>query len=519
MRQAYIGIDIGSSGCKAIAIDEACRPIAIASERYDNTIVYLGLGMYDQDPAILREASFKCCRALLDKLGADYHVSALGLTGQMHGLVALGERLQPLRPIISCVDFRNEAQNDRIYAAVGGKTGLLDYTNNKMVPSCTGGKILWLMEHEPELFARTQVILNPKDYIRTALTGIPVTEESDASGFGLYDVKNRCWSKALLERIGIPERVLPQVLHSYQTVGSVLPEVAAQLGLPDDVAVVAGAGDAIMQTCGAGAVKDGVYSIIVGSGGNISTAIDHCPRNEGALLQLYAGITESQWVAYAGLMSVGTSVNWFREKFYASESARGTNAAFAVMEQEAASVPAGSEGLVFLPSLMGQRNPVDDPFAKGVTVGFSLLHGRGHLYRALLEGLALGMRELYGLLLAVAKPAQCLQISGGGAASDTWCQIFADVFQVPVRRMKEYGAAGAFGVALLARNHDGSPEELTTLMSDPPTDREFYPNPENRTVYDDLFAIYRSVYPAVCPLFPALKAFEEKYVCAEREVT
>lgn len=514
MKQAFIGIDVGSTGCKAIAIDGEGRTVATASQRYDNTIVYLGLGQYDQDPAILRDASLRCCRALLEKLSADYHVSALGLTGQMHGLVALDAELQPLRPIMSCVDFRNEAQNDRIYAEVGGKTGLLDYTNNKMVPSCTGGKILWMMEHEPELFARTRVIVNPKDYVRTVLTGVPATDESDASGFGLYDVKNRCWSGELLVRIGIPARVLPKVLRSYEVVGPVLPEIAAQTGLPEDALVVAGAGDAIMQTCGSGTMEDGIYGVILGSGGNLSTVLDHCPRNEGALLQLYAGICENQWVAYAGLMSVGTSVNWFRKNYYAAESAAGSADAFAVMEREAAAVPAGSDGLVFVPSLMGQRNPVDDPFAKGVAIGFAPIHTRGHLYRALLEGLAMGMREVYELLETVGKPVRELHISGGGAASDTWCQIFSDVFQKPVCRMQEYSAAGAYGAALLAANCGRGASELKARMSHPPMERVFEPDAAKKNVYDDLYAIFKQVYPATKPLFPPLKNFEETYVTA-----
>ncbi len=340
MKKAFIGIDIGSTGCKAIAIDEKWQPVGRESVRYDNTIACTGLGSYDQSAEILLDASFLCIRELVKKLSGKYEIEAIGCTGQMHGLVALDKNLKPLRPVISCVDFRNEKQNDAIYEKVGGKNGLLPYTNNKMVPSCTGGKILWMMENEPELYKRIHTVVNPKDYVRTVLTGKPVTDESDASGFGLYDVKHRCWSRELLEAIGVSERILPKVVCSCETVGKVLPEVASGLGLSYDTEVIAGAGDAIMQTVGSGAVSPGVYSVIVGSGGNIAMSLDSFAENKDAFLQMYAGIMDGQWVAYAGLMSVGTSINWFRENYYCTDS-------FAEMEQEAASVPPGCEELLF----------------------------------------------------------------------------------------------------------------------------------------------------------------------------
>ena len=181
MTEAYIGVDIGSSGCKAIAVDGEGKTLGVQSVRYDNTLVCTGLGCYEQPARVLRDAGLDCIRALVRELGPDRRTAAIGLTGQMHGLVALDEHLEPLRPILSCVDFRNEKQNDEIYAKVGGKEGLLPYTNNKMVPSCTAGKILWMRENEPALFARTRAVVNPKDYVRTVLTGVPATDESEST--------------------------------------------------------------------------------------------------------------------------------------------------------------------------------------------------------------------------------------------------------------------------------------------------------------------------------------------------
>lgn len=510
MKPIYIGVDIGCSGCKAVAIDENQAVRGVESVRYDNTLLCTGLGRYDQSPQVLREASMECIRALVRRLGPDCRVTALGLTGQMHGLVALDERLRPLRPIVSCVDFRNEKQNDAIYARMGGKEGLLPYTNNKMVPSCTAGKILWMKENEPELFSKIRVAVNPKDYVRTVLTGIPATDESDASGFGVYDVRSHCWNEPLLERIGLPKEVLPQVCHADQTVGPVLPDVAADLGV-EGALVVAGAGDAIMQTVGSGAVREGVYSVILGSGGLISTSLNVCAHNQGARLQIYSSALRDQWVAYAGLMSVGTSVNWLRTNFYGAESAQGPQAAFRQMDAQAAQVSPGCDGLLFFPSLLGQRNPVDDPYARGVTVGFTPAHTRGHLYRALLEGLALGMREVYLQLREVGAPMECIRISGGGAVNSLWCQIFADVFQTPVYRVRDYAACGALGAAVLASHHDQDPSSLPGRFESMGAEHIFEPDVSNKALYDDLFSLYTGVYPASKQLLAGLRRFDEAY--------
>ena len=455
---------------------------------------------------MLPGAAFGCIRALTRGLPAGCRVDAIGLTGQMHGLVALDERLRPLRPIISCVDFRNEKQNSEIYRRAGGVEGLLEFTNNRMLASCTAGKILWMRENEPELFSRVRYIVNPKDYVRAALTGIAATDESDAAGFGVYDVKNRCWNEALLELIDLPKAVLPPVLHADQTAGTVLPEIAAALGLCPDTVVVAGAGDAVMQTVGSGAVRPGVYGVVLGSGGLIAASLDKCAHNEGARLQVYPSALRGQWVAYTGLMSVGTSVNWLRANIYAQDAADG----FRRMDEQAAQVQPGCGGLLFFPALLGQRSPVDDPFARGVVAGLNPAHTKGHLYRAMLEGLALGMREVYGQLRAVAAPMQCIRISGGGAVNALWCQIFADVFQAPVQRAAEYAVCGARGAAVLASCR-GDPAKAAERFAAAETDRIFMPDASRKALYDDLFALYTQVYPAARALFSGLKRFDETY--------
>ncbi len=511
MRSIYLGIDIGTSGCKAVAIDGDRRALAVSGVRYENSLVYSGLGKYDQSTQVLKDAGLRCIRELVARLDKGDKVIALGFTGQMHGLVALDENLEPVRPVMSCVDFRNEEQNSAIYEKVGGKTGLLPYTNNKMVPSCTAGKILWMQENEPELFCRVKTVVNPKDYLCAVLTGVAGTDESDASGFGVYDVKNHAWSEALCKLIGLPMSVLPPVRASDQVVGRVLPEVAAYLGTGGDTVVVAGGGDAILQTLGTGAAGDGTYSVILGTGGLISASLNACSENEGARLQIYCSAVRERWVAYVGLMSMGASVEWFKNGFYREEMQKNPSGVYTLMQSEAALIAPGSDGLVFYPTLMGQRNPVDDPFARGVMIGLSPVHTRGHIYRALLEGMVFGIRDVYDQLKPVGGPVKRIHISGGGANSDLWCQIFADVFQVQVCRVRDYAVCGALSAAVLASNRDGSSAKLEADYKNVEIDSMFVPDPGKKAVYDDLYSIYQKIYPATQSFFSDLKRLEEKY--------
>ena len=511
MEEVFWGIDVGTSGCKAVAVNGNGDVIAAGDERYDDSLVRTETGGYDQSAEVLLNACLNCLTNLARRIGDGRRVAAIGLTGQMHGLVALDKDLKPLRPVISCVDFRNARQNEEINGMFGGAEGLLPFTNNRMLPSCTGGKILWMKQNEPELYRRIRVVVNPKDYIRTALCGVPATDRSDASGFGLYDVRNHRWSGELIRRLGIDEGILPPVYASGEAVGRLLPDVAQRLGISPGAVVVAGAGDAVMQTVGSGAVSRGTYCVILGSGGLISASLSSCPRNEGAKLQLYCSALEDRWVAYAGLMSVGTSVNWFRKRFYSGPDGENAACGLERMEEEAAAVAPGAEGLLFFPALLGQRNPVEDPFARGVVVGLAPHHARGHLYRAMLEGLAFGMRDVYGLLRGIAGPAEELRLSGGGAACGLWCQIFADVFQLPVRRVRNYAVCGALGAAALALDAQAPGTTAEERFRRTAVDAEFLPDPGKREAYGALFEIYRKVYPAAAPLFAQLRRYEETF--------
>lgn len=501
----YVGLDLGCTGCKAIAVDEKGTMLASASRRYDGTLIAKGNNAYDQDPSVLREAGMQCLKDTISKLsGGD--VRTIGVTAQMHSLVALDAERKVLRPMISCIDARNDAQIMEIYDKCGGLDRFLAFTNNRMVASCTGGKILWMKQNEPQLFMQTDVVITPKDYFRLLLTGEVATDESDASGYGLYDVKNRCWSRELLQRIGISETILPEVKPSNAYAGNILPKVAEELHVPKNTRIVMGGGDAIVQTAGAGAVDKGSYSVVLGSGGNISAMSDTFYENRRGTIQFYASAVPETWTAYAGIMSVGNTTNWFRSIF-----SQGRKEDFETLEKYACNTLAGSNGLLFFPSMLGQRNPVEDTNAKGIFLGLDIEHHIGHMFRSVLEGIAMGMREVGEALVPACGTPESLILSGGGAENSLWCQIFADVFQVPVKRVENGAYCGARGAAVLAMGCDLGKEEIKELFKRNGTQRTWEPDRENAKVYDELFEIFKTIYSVNKKEFAMIKSFREKY--------
>ncbi len=509
MEELSLGIDVGSSGCKAAVVNKELLTLYTYSVRYENTIVCTGTGEYEQQPEILKEAAFECIRQAVRMLKTDQKISCIGITGQMHGLVALDKDGKPIRPVISCVDFRNKEQNEDLHKKAGGISKMLEYTNNKMISSCTGGKIIWMKEKEPLLYEKTACVINPKDYIRMELTGICGIDESDASGFGLYDVRKHEWSRGLLKLSGISEKILPNVFKSGQTAGQVLPGIAEQLGIEGGIPVIAGGGDAIMQTIGSGAIQEGIYSIVLGTGGLISASLRTCVVNRDAMLQIYCSGLEEQWVAYAGLMSVGAAIDWFRNCYYSKELLDSGENVYQVMEKEAGTVKAGSEGLLFYPMLLGQRNPVEDPLAKGTLIGLTPCHGRRHMYRALLEGLAMGMKNASEQLIQVAGDIKEIRISGGGASSSLWCQIIADVFQRDVCRLDDFKICGAKSCAVMGAVALGAYSSAEEAYRQCRIQRVFHPDKERADTYTSLYKIYKNIYPQVSNIFTELVKFED----------
>lgn len=509
MDRLSLGIDIGSSGCKAVALDQNRDVRGMASVRYENTIIQIAPGHYEQSMDVLKEAAFQCLRKIVSNLKKEEYIGCVSLTGQMHGMAAIDEAGKPIRPMISCVDSRNEIQTRKLYDKIGGIEGILALTNNRMLSSCTGGKILWMMEREPENFKKTWCVLNPKDYVRFCLTGIQATDVSDASGYGLYDTKNRKWSQTLLQRSGIPENILPEVYDSVEKAGRISAQASQQTGIPEGTLVIAGGGDAVVQTVGTGGGIDGIYSIILGTGGLISASLKKFRINKEARLQIYSSVIRGQWVAYAGLLSVGAAIEWFKKCWFKNEEKECDGDIYRIMEKEALEVPAGSRGLIFYPTLMGQRNPVENPSARGVLTGLSPVHERGHMYRAMLEGLAMGMKQAAESLTEICGDIKKIHISGGGAVSDLWCQIFADVFQKEIIRVRECAFCGAVASAVLGLSAMGVYKTEKEAFQKVSVEKSFFPNQKNKSLYENMYRSYEKIYPAMEDVFADIKTYEE----------
>ncbi len=496
MHQQYVmGIDIGTSGCKTLIIDGQGRVAARAVEEYPLSTPRPGWS--EQDPEHWWQAVQSTVRQSLKDFSHVSDIKGIGLSGQMHGLVALDEDSEVLRPAILWNDQRTGKQCQEIHDAAGGLDGLLNLTNNRMLPGYTGGKILWVRENEPHLFERFKAVLNPKDYIRLRLTGEYATEVSDASGTGLFDVRNREWSIGLLDRLQIPLDWLPRCYESPEVSGQLLPAIASELGLPAGMAVAGGGGDSVVQTTGTGLVKPGILGTTIGTAGIVAMALDRCYDNPDGRLQVFCNNMPDKWHTMGVTLAAGGSLRWVRDMLGGAENevAKWTGEdVYKLLSREASMAEPGSEGLFFLPYLIGERCPHPDPDAKGAFVGLTLRHTRRHILRSVFEGVIFSLRDVTELITEMGLPLTQIRTSGGGALSDLWRQIHADVFNKEVITVSGSAEGGAYGAALVAAAGVGiwdSVEEATQVVT---AETRSDPIRENAEVYDKMFPIYQDLY-------------------------
>ncbi len=495
-----IGIDVGTSGVKVLAIDSQGQILKSAVENYP--LYEPHPGWTEQDPADWWQGTLKALKAVLSEI-EPYTIAAIGLSGQMHGMVALDADNQVVRKAILWNDQRTGEQCANMTAAAGGLDELLKLTNNQMLTGYTGGKIAWLKDVEPENYARTRLIINPKDYIRYLLTGVLCTDVSDASGFGLYDVAKNCWSDELIQKSGLTRSLLPEVVDSTAISGFISSKAAAETGLPVGIPVSGGGGDAVISTTGLGLVKPGRVAITLGTSGVVAMGLPHLIDNPAGSLQVFRGNSTGTFTAMGVTLAAAGSYHWFREALgrYETLLAKESNtSAFKLIDEAAAQVPAGSDGLIFLPYLYGERCPINDPQARGGFIGLQSQHRYGHFARAVLEGVAYSMRQVYELIVAQ-NPDLVSQgeivLAGGGAASPLWRQIIADVFQLPVRTVYGSAEGGSFGAALVAGVTAGIWANLSETVALIKPESETLPNPETKSIYENQNAIYRKLYSAL----------------------
>jgi xylulokinase len=475
MTPALVGLDVGTTGVKALAISSSGDVLARAEEEYPLSTPRPGWA--EQDP----DDWWRAAEAALGALQVD-ETAGIGLSGQMHGLVCLGEDGRPLRPAILWNDQRTAAECAEIEERVGLER-LISLTGNRALTGFTAPKLLWLRNKEPEVFERVVHVLLPKDYVRLRLTGERAIDVADASGTLLFDVAGRRWSEEVLAALDLPLGWLPRALES--------PEVSGETrgGVP----VAAGAGDQAAGALGVGVTAPGPLSVVLGTSGVVFAALPAFAADEGARVHVFCHAVPGAWHAMGVMLSAAGSLRWFRDVFAPGESWDGLTTAAERWEP-------GAEGLVFLPYLSGERTPHADPDARGAFAGLSMRHDRGALARAVLEGVAYGLRDSLELLRDLGVRPEVGRVSGGGARSDVWLSIVASILDLPLERTAvEEGAA--YGAALLAGVAGGMFPDVHEAAGACVRVRDrVEPQPAWREAYEAGYERFRSLYPAVRPL-------------------
>jgi xylulokinase len=505
---AYLlGIDIGTSGTKALLIDASRNGKVIASSTKTYPLYTPKPLWAEQEPEDWWQATIAAIREILDESAVDpSHIKGLGLSGQMHGSVFLDSNNNVLRPAILWCDQRTQAECDWIMDTVG-RQRTVELISNPVLTGFTAGKIVWLRNNEPELYNQVRKVLLPKDYIRFKLTGEYATEVSDASGTALFNVKKRDWAYEMLDAIGIPIDWMPKVYESPEITGRITPEAASLTGLKEGTPVVGGGGDQAAGAVGNGVVESGIISSTVGTSGVVFAFADEPVVDPSLRVHTFCHAVPGKWHVMGVMLSAGGSLRWYRDTFASAETcvakALGRDP-YDVMIDEAATVPPGSEGLIFLPYLSGERTPYADPHARGVFFGITLRSSRGHFVRAVLEGVAYGLRDSFAILDEMQVPIKQVRASGGGARSELWRQIQADVTghdHVTIN----IDEGPALGVALLAGVGTGiypSVEEACkSVIRIVSTTKA---NKSNKVIYDKYYDVYRSLYQSLKDEFPKL---------------
>ena len=497
-----MGIDVGTTGAKALLIGEAGEVVASAVTEYPMYTPYPQWA--EQDPEDWWQATVKSIKQVLVESGArPAQIAGIGLTGQMHGLVLLDKDGAVLRPCIMWNDQRTGPQCAWITDKVGPKR-ILQLTGNPVLPGFTAPKIVWVREHEPEVYEKVARVLLPKDYIRYRLTGDFASEVSDASGTSLFDVGSRRWSEEMLEALDIPAEWLPECYESPVVSGRISQVAAEAAGLKAGTPVVGGGGDQAAQAVGSGIVEMGLVSVTVGTSGVVFASTDEFVVEPEGLLHAFCHAVPQKWHLMGVMLSAGGSFRWFRDTLGRMEKEiaglMGKDP-YELLTAEAARAPVGSEGLIFLPYLTGERCPHPDPNARGVFMGLTLRHNKAHLCRAVLEGVAYGLRDSLELMKKLGLEIHQIRASGGGARSDLWRQILADVLDTELVVINVTEGA-AYGAALLAGVGGQIYKDVTEACQQAiKVIQRTEPVRRNAALYGEFYPVYRALYNALKPSF------------------
>jgi len=506
-----VGVDIGTSSCKTLAVNEEGKIIAGSSIEYP---VYSPLpGWSEQNPADWWEAVKITLREVAREAEEQkFCIEGIGLTGQMHGLVLLDAEGRVLRPCILWNDQRSAPFCEKIHEMAGGEEKLLEITNNIMLPGYTGGKILWVREREPDIFNRASKFLCPKDFIRFKLTGEFVTDVSDASGTGLFDVKRRRWANDLIQALDLPISFFPLFVESHEKTGVIKKDVASELGIEAGIPIFGGGGDAVVQTVGIGAVEPSILGVTLGTAGIVAATINEFQINPGGTIQFFCNVIPDSWVAFGTTLAAGGSLRWVRDIFASSERELAKwlrQSPYDLMGEEAELSSPFARGMIFLPYLIGERCPHNDPHAQGTLVGFGLHSSRNDILRSVFEGIVFSLKDVFTSMSSLNLNINQIRLAGGGAKNPLFQKLHADIFGSKVITLESGEEGGSYGAAIIA----GVGAGIWSSVSDAVAYLEIKTetNPDIRMVeeYAEFFEIYRSLYDALKETFWKLSQFQK----------
>jgi len=498
-----LGIDIGTSSTKVLLLQSDGLIVDAMERLYDFEIPQNG--WTEQDPALWWNAVKQIIPELIKKHKIKPHdIKGIGIAGQMHSLVMLDRDGKVLRKAILWNDQRTEKQVNEINNLVGAKRHI-ELTSNPPLTGFTAPKILWVRENEPELFSKCHKILLPKDYIRYELTGEYVSDVSDASGMGLLNVRERTWSKEILEDLEIDPELLPDLVESVEISGYLTEQIASELSLIPGIPVVGGAGDNAAAAIGVGVIKDGTGFTTIGTSGVVFVHSSEPSTDAEGRVHTFCSAVPNEWHLMGVTLAAGSSLEWFRNRFCQAEQEiadqRGVDV-YQVMDEMAESVQPGSDKLLFLPYLSGERTPHLDPNARGVFFGLSTIHEKAHLIRSVLEGVAFSLNDCLSVLRELNVDAELMMLTGGGAASPLWQKIIADIFDCTMNTCKSnqgpsLGAAilAGVGAGIFTDLDDGCRKVIQLKNTVKPTESDFYQN---------YYQVYQDIYPALKKQYESL---------------
>jgi xylulokinase len=487
----FLGIDVGTGGTRAVVIDERGGVVSAASEDHQ-PFASPQIGWAEQDPTDWwRACGIAVSRALRQcRIGRE-EIACVGLSGQMHGAVLLDAQGKVVRPALIWCDVRTEKQAEELTGQIGAER-LRKLTCNRALPNFTLTKCLWVRENEPENWNRVRSLMLPKDYVRFRLTGERATDLADASGTLLLDVARRRWSQEMLDLVHIDNSILPALYESPEICGRISPSGAAATGLAAGTPVVAGAGDQAAGAIGIGVVSPGAVSATIGTSGVVLAATNLPALDPEGRIHTFCHGLENRWLVMGVTQAAGLSLRWFRDQFGGIE---GHKESYEELIAQAAKIPAGSDGLLWAPYLMGERTPHLDANARAMLVGLTASHTRGHVIRAILEGVAFSLRDTFTIFDQIQVPVKSIRLGGGGSCSPLWRQIQADVYGqsveiVAVEEGAAYGAAILAGVGVKAwPTVDAACEAVVRVAG------KTVPDPHDVLVMNRAYQSYQRIYP------------------------